>query len=216
MLLIVLILTTNGLTVKTPETKWDFYLFVQLWPGNWLANDHIKGYNFTNDYYSIHGIWPQYFNNTWPQFCNTSKGFDIGRLENIYSNLTKYWTNFKNPKSFWKHEYLKHMTCINETDPYDDYKYFLYGLDLRNRINIYDALFRDNIIPSNDHHYSTQKIMNAIKKQYGTDVIITCSNGIIEEVRFCMTKDFQLFDCPANNYKRSCFQDNVLYNIYVN
>lgn len=203
------------LTIISVSIAWDYFLFVQLWPTSWLTNSNITGYNFTDSYYSIHGIWPNDYNASYPQFCNTSSGFNSTILDPISNNLTLYWTDFKNATNFWQHEYLKHMTCINETNLIGDYKYFWDGLNLRESLNLYSALSRFNITPTNNHYYALNDIMYAIKKTYGSNVVITCTNNsIIEEVRFCMNKDFQLFDCPQNEYNEACRNKYLLYSYY--
>src|SRR5665647_1704377 len=95
--------------------KWDYFMFVGLWPGSWLHDEPNPRYNFTNDYFTVHGLWPQFSNGSWPQFCNASK-FDIGSLQYVQDDLLKYWTDFKNARKFWSHEYYKHMSCL-EDDP---------------------------------------------------------------------------------------------------
>ena len=75
-------------------------------------------------------------------------------MENISSitdQLKVYWTNFKNPEEFWKHEYYKHLSCAEE-DHYinTEYKCFKMGLELREMINIFDMFQKNNIYPWDD------------------------------------------------------------------
>src|SRR5579872_3719305 len=133
LILLTLISLVLSLDLCSSQTEhfdpfWDYLMFVQLWPSSWLIEDHNHNYNFTNNYFTIHGVWPEYFNGSWPQSCSKSKYFNFSRVEPIHSNLTTYWTNFINPSSFWQHEYLTHLTCINSSDLVGDYDYFEYGL----------------------------------------------------------------------------------------
>lgn len=195
--------------------SWDYLLFVQLWPSSWLKQDHNHNYNFTNSYFTLHGIWPEYWNNSWPQFCSNSTFFNLSIIKPIYDDLTLYWTDFKYPLNFWKHEYFKHMTCINETDLEYDYKYFWYGLAMREDINLFNSLYHNRIVPSNDYNYSVKNIRDTIKKIYGVYTVITCDHvGILEEIRFCMNKDLELFDCPENAINASCKNDLISYYVY--
>jgi|AntRauTorckE6833_2_1112554.scaffolds.fasta_scaffold120191_1 ribonuclease T2 len=82
------------------KNNWDYILFVQVWPGSWIYEDHSK-YNFTNDYFTVHGLWPEYNNGKYPQFCNKTERFNLTKLDPIRNELEKYWTNFKNPIKFW-------------------------------------------------------------------------------------------------------------------
>lgn len=191
---------------------WDYTLFVQVWPPSWIENQ----INFTNDYFTIHGLWPQYWNGSWPEFCNKSEHFNSSKVQPIYNNLTEYWTNFKDPRQFWEHEFTRHLKCYEDiySDPYN---LFWYGLYNRTNLNIYNSLLKNDIIPSNNVNYSTNLINNVINKNFNTKVIVTCtSKNILEEIRFCMTKYFQLFDCPVNEQKEACKSEYIWYNLATN
>ena len=69
----------NDTMIETVD--WNYFLFVQVWPSSRITNnDNIK---FTNDYFTVHGLWPQYTNGTWPQFCNTTSKFNSSALSLI-------------------------------------------------------------------------------------------------------------------------------------
>lgn len=94
--------------------------------------------------YSIHGLWPDYGNGTYPTFCKNIK-FDIEKLKSIDKELLNYWElpedHDKLEESFWKHEWDKHGTCMYEE--IDELTYFKTALNLyhevmNKRINIED------------------------------------------------------------------------------
>ena len=189
----------------------DYFMFVQLWPGSWIYEGKVK-YNFTNDFVSIHGIWAQNYNGTWPQFCNNKTIFNPNVLANISDNLTKYWTNFVNATEFWQHEFSKHMVCATNIYP-DPYKFFYTGLALREKYNVYQLFASHDIYPSNDMKYDLNKLYFVIKQEFGINVVITCEpNTILNEIRFCIDKNFSLFDCPKNLYKDQCRSQSIWYN----
>lgn len=191
--------------------SFDYLLFVELWPGSWIHENKLK-YNFTNNFDSIHGIWPQYENSSYPQFCNNKTQFDISKLSHILPNLTMYWTNFVNATDLWQHEFHKHMTCATSSYP-DPYTLFYVGLDLREKYNVYQLLANHDIVPDNNIRYDINKLYYLIKKAYNVDVVITCEpDTILNEIRFCMDKDFNLFDCPKNLYKEQCKSSAIWYN----
>ena len=79
--------------------------------------------------YSIHGLWPDYGNGTYPQYCKKVH-FDIQTLKPIMDDLICYWPEDKGKRegSFWRHEYEKHGSCVfSEMTEYD---YFKKVLDL--------------------------------------------------------------------------------------
>uniref|UniRef100_A0A0K0CWE6 Ribonuclease T(2) n=1 Tax=Angiostrongylus cantonensis TaxID=6313 RepID=A0A0K0CWE6_ANGCA len=69
--------------------------------------------------WSIHGLWPNYKNGSYPQFCDgIPKKFDGKLIEPIERRLSYYfqkvWPNLyptKSARSLWKHEWEKHGTC---------------------------------------------------------------------------------------------------------
>ncbi|VDM57482.1 unnamed protein product [Angiostrongylus costaricensis] len=65
--------------------------------------------------WSIHGLWPNYKNGSYPQFCDgVPKKFDGKLIEPIERRLSKAWPNLyptKSARSLWKHEWEKHGTC---------------------------------------------------------------------------------------------------------
>lgn len=172
----------------------NYFLFVQLWPTSWFHN---------TTYFTIHGIWPQDFNGSWPQYCNSTQ-FNVTMVDPIKQNLTTFWTDFKNPEAFWQHEFQKHLSCT-----VTPYKFFWYGLEFREKLNVYDTLNSAGITPGSK--YKVDDLANVIRKQFGSHVVITCERDILSEVRFCMDLSLQLFDCPNNEYKEGCQNMDVWY-----
>jgi len=199
------------LTVSYSIPNWDYLLFVQVWPGSWITNQNS---NFNNTYFTIHGIWPQYYNNTWPQFCDKEQ-FNFTAIQNIRKYLEIYWTNFEKPEELWVHEFKKHATCA-ENDPLlaTEYQFFSTGLALRNRYDLYNILKNNSIVPSNVVKYSPLKLSKIISKSLNNTVVVICdSNDILNEVRICLNKNLEQFDCPTLEMKEQCKQKYILYNI---
>ena len=80
--------------------------------------------------FTIHGLWPQYNQTSWPQFCNKSATFDYQALQPLMGQIDRYWltcSEFNHTESwFLKHEWLKHGTCT----PFSAVQYFGTGLAL--------------------------------------------------------------------------------------
>ena len=78
---------------------------------------------------TIHGLWPQYNINSYPQYCKNVP-FTMKVLKPLKKDLHKYWkpSNIKDPMKFWLHEWRKHGSCIF-TD-ITQYEYFKITLDL--------------------------------------------------------------------------------------
>ena len=77
-----------------------------------------------NDKWCIHGLWPQYSDNSYPTFCRKVE-FDPKLLEPIMMDLNEYWHSDRGDNdTFWSHEWEKHGSCyfsktINEFDYFD-------------------------------------------------------------------------------------------------
>lgn len=64
---------------------------------------------------SIHGLWPNYANGSYPSFCKNVE-FDFDKLSPIIKELRDYWNLpgdiGKDEISFWQHEWHKHGSCM--------------------------------------------------------------------------------------------------------
>lgn len=100
--------------------------------------DYIRSLFDTRFYYlsllkephgwSIHGLWPQYSENSYPKYCKKID-FDIKKLNPIIDRLNAVWYSNQEPNSeFWQHEWEKHGTCM--FDNMDEFEYFQKAIDL--------------------------------------------------------------------------------------
>lgn len=187
---------------------YDYMLFVQIWPSAIIKEDNLK-YNFTNDYFTVDKFLPKYNDGSSPDECNSTQVFNLDLLRNLFTDLNKYWTDFINPPDFWKHNFDKYLVCYNTKNPY---KYFWWGLFLRDKFNLYEILKKDNIEPSNKLFYNTKIIEKSIRDAVGFDIVLTCnSKDILTEVGLCMNKYFELINCPINAYNNRCKKNFIWY-----
>ena len=92
-----------------------------------LNNDNIC---ISDKMYSIHGLWPDYSNNSYPQYCHLENNCSYQCSHNInncnlniskfissdtYNDMTKYWCSYDMSmnNNFWCHEWCKHGCCTN-------------------------------------------------------------------------------------------------------
>lgn len=65
--------------------------------------------------YTIHGLWIDYYNRSYPQFCNNLP-FNLNELKHLRNDLDVKWKscygNKEASEEFWKHEWDKHGTCF--------------------------------------------------------------------------------------------------------
>ena len=98
------------------KDKRFYYLSIMISPNS------INGCN-------IHGLWPQYDMDSYPQFCKNVQ-FSMKVLKPLRKDLNKYWKpkGIKDPMRFWLHEWRKHGSCIYSE--ITQYEYFKITLDL--------------------------------------------------------------------------------------
>lgn len=82
----------------------------------------LKKCNTSDDVWSIHGLWPQFNQTTWPAYCK-NVSFNISTLEPLESQLKQRWFSCDgSPESFWEHEWKKHGSCMFV--PTNEFTYF--------------------------------------------------------------------------------------------
>ncbi|EGV61304.1 ribonuclease T2-like [Yamadazyma tenuis] len=154
-----------------------------------------------NETFTLHGLWPNRCSadNTYDQFCDPSlevhnpkeilSSFDPALL----SDLEEYWKNFNgHDESLWEHEFNKHGTCVNTIKPncYSSYKphqnvydYFRVTVELYKKLDTFQFLAAEGIVPSNDKTYTKSEIQSALDKNFGgKKVYFHCNkyNGLQE------------------------------------
>ncbi|KAK9819716.1 hypothetical protein WJX72_001609 [[Myrmecia] bisecta] len=185
-----------------------FFYLVRQWPTTacemYHCQDPPQGLGF-----SIHGLWPNNDDGTFPSFCSRKK-FRRSDLGELIDDMNKYWPSVKGSNEvFWTHEWEKHGTCAGPQLP-TEHEYFAAALQLHKTLNIEDGLSAANIVPSNNAAYDTADLVAALKDSLGFAPIITCHNGSLEEVWFCINEDLDVEDCdqactaPACHNQHTC------------
>mmetsp|Transcript_46223 Transcript_46223/g.67531 ORF Transcript_46223/g.67531 Transcript_46223/m.67531 type:complete len:509 (-) Transcript_46223:292-1818(-) len=139
-----------------------FYLLAMLWqPATCLLEQGYPGcsemeFNKVWDQsFTIHGLWPNYMNGGWPQYCTDEK-LDHSIIQNIgIENMKKIWPDLMfgvESYDFWEHEWDKHGTCTGIPQG----KYFSEAISLYEKIgtpeliskNINKVLAREDVLQS--------------------------------------------------------------------
>ncbi|CAN0006084.1 unnamed protein product [Ectocarpus sp. 12 AP-2014] len=112
--------------VVTGGTPGDFnlYIFAMSWKAEWCYHQNFPGCKKPRSFWetnlTIHGLWPDYGDGTYPTMCS-SEPYDHDRVVNAIGLdvLETMWPNIQVPEefadkkydSFWEHEWTKHGTC---------------------------------------------------------------------------------------------------------
>lgn len=123
-----------------------FLIFTQFYSG---ANCHYNTSNINvNDSnacqivnqnelnFTIHGLWPEFNNGSYPQYCNNTHkhSFNVSKLNPIRKELDTWWISYLGPNvKFWEHEYQKHETCFPNIT---ELPYFTDALNLYKNTNM--------------------------------------------------------------------------------
>jgi ribonuclease T2 len=173
-----------------------FLIFTQFFiPPNCAPTECQHAVNLNIDF-SIHGLWPEYNNNSYPSYCNSSADFDVDKLEPIMDDLNKYWISYVGSnQNFWKHEYLKHATCypeINELDFFDEtMKIYLFT----NTTNFFRNNYKFNT------SYNLTQLENSFNGKFH------CGNGTYHQINSPsepspeIVQYWQCYDLALNRFK---------------
>ena len=200
---------------KNDKKYWSIFLLEQQWPPTILINDNIINYNYTNNYFTVKSIIPSDYDTVVPTYCNVSR-FNMNHVDELKSELKKYWTNFYDYYSMLKYVYYKYYSCLHDNKIfYDEYIYFDMGLQLRKIHNLYNILKANNIIPSNNIIYNRSHIEYSIFYKTGVMPIIMCDKmGKLEKIIICFNRNINPIFCPEEYYNLKCSHKYVHYPIY--
>lgn len=101
----------------------DFFIFSQTWTPTFCKINPQKCLESPVENFVIHGLWPQYDNNSYPQYCKPCEKFNKTFLDNkFHLQLEKYWSDTGIIDwDFLEHEWEKHGCCSEmEIDEYFD------------------------------------------------------------------------------------------------
>ncbi|CAO3627668.1 unnamed protein product [Cunninghamella blakesleeana] len=173
------------------EKKAGLFVLSQFW-------DIHAGYP---DQYTIHGLWSDFCDGTYPQYCDKSREYSnitniliANKQYKLLQDMNNVWPNSQGVvDDFWAHEQNKHQTCFTTFAPdcYENTKgnaiyqgiidYFQTAVDLHKKHDTYKALKRHGIKPGKS--YDTSRVQKIIKKEFGMYPDLRCDKkGNIVEV----------------------------------
>jgi ribonuclease T2 len=189
--------------------------------------------------FTIHGLWPDYCDGSYPQFCTTQSGIPEKSGDQIEALLQQYdpsllaymRTYYENDPSFWEHEYNKHGTCFStlrakcqlDLSPFLNQTsaavvgYFQQIVHEFKQLPSYDWLAQAGITPDSTKTYKLTDIQNALAKKQGGLPYIGCYKGTLSEVWYYYNVRGPLIHgqyLPVNTTSKSSCPADVLYRKY--
>ncbi|KAK9034261.1 hypothetical protein V6N11_050434 [Hibiscus sabdariffa] len=145
-LFLVNLLVIQYLAVLCVSQDFDFFYFVQQWPGSYCDSSSSRCCYPTTGKpaadFGIHGLWPNYNDGSYPQNCDSNNPFDGFKISDLISSMRRNWPTLACPsgsgETFWSHEWEKHETCSESV--FDHHNYFKTTLGLKQQTNLLQAL----------------------------------------------------------------------------
>ena len=188
------------------NTNFDYYLFAQTFPITFCKTHKCTG--TPNTQFIIHGLWPNYYDGSYPSFC-TKEELDYNFINGNKDLFLKYWSDNNNKLDidFINHEWTKHGTCANSSVIHNQHDYFLNTINIRKNIDIFSILRKNNII-NNNKNYDKNMVINAIKNSLNVIPRLDCvkynNKYILSGLYLGYNKNLQLINIPNYNNDFGC------------
>eukprot|EP00271_Cylindrocystis_brebissonii_P006809 TRINITY_DN19644_c0_g1_i1.p1 TRINITY_DN19644_c0_g1~~TRINITY_DN19644_c0_g1_i1.p1 ORF type:complete len:436 (-),score=57.94 TRINITY_DN19644_c0_g1_i1:181-1311(-) len=230
--------------IPDPSSEVAFYFFVQQWPGSWkapLCQDPTYPLLSLESQWTLHGLWPEFADGTYPSSCNPNDPFRLDALDaDLLQEMGLVWPSFaclgstgmSDDEFFWAHEWEKHGTCSGPGGNTQAAYFTTVVRRLRPLVPIYDILAAKKIIPGQSYTVSAlttalvaglgfapgsgQVSLNCRKKSAMADVKngsvrASSASEILEEVWVCVSLDFKIIPCKAGIAKSTCGSGLIEY-----
>ncbi|EST05311.1 Ribonuclease T2-like protein [Kalmanozyma brasiliensis GHG001] len=177
----------------------------------WTTTAADPANNGPKDSTTIHGLWPDYCDGTYPAFCSNASGIPEYTGAQIEAVMQKYdpalfayyQTYFKDlngdSADFLEHEYNKHGTCFTTMRPTcqpalpwiskPDFAVLNYFRQIAHKFAerpTYNILANAGIVPSATQNYTLVQVQDALKKVHGGTPYVGCNKktGALSEFWF--------------------------------
>ncbi|KAI1302369.1 Ribonuclease DdI [Halotydeus destructor] len=191
-----------------PIQNFDYLLLAIRWAPSDCHSTKSKCVPKVPQSWLIHGLWPNYWDGSWPQFCCNTDPFNVDNVKSLENDLLAKWANLlkgKSADSLWAHEWDKHGTCSAQSKKLVGEKaYFSSTLNLFATLPVADWFSAANIVPSEDAKYTEAEATAAITKHFPNVVELACQtsedskDSVLDTISFCYDKTtLTPIDCPT-------------------
>ena len=184
---VLLLALLSALPVRAAD--FDYYLLALSWSPAWCAEGDRAGEAEQCDRdlgFILHGLWPQY-EDGWPEFCTTGQR-DPSRRQ------TAAMADIMGSGGLAWHQWRKHGRCTGlSAEDYFAIARFAYGLT-----TLPDLPPRASAAGIEAAFVATNPGLSP------EDLIVTCRDGVLREVRICLTTDLAPRPCGADVERGAC------------
>lgn len=208
------------LALAAIAVAYDYNLFVVQWkPSQCVRKTSHCAQGFLSNDFSIHGLWPEYFNGSWPQDCYLNHDWpedDIRRefrlTDELEVKLNENWSSYKpDSRGFWKHEWDKHGTCYEPNK--GSVEFFDLVLKQYDLYDVKKVLADAGIVPTNGKGYDKVDIQNAFTNRVTVDCRKISKRIYLDSIFVCLDHDLNVIDC-LEEFRGPC-SGNILYPPYT-
>ncbi|XP_010242495.1 PREDICTED: ribonuclease 2-like isoform X1 [Nelumbo nucifera] len=131
----------------------------------------------------------------------------LQKVSSLVGTLEKYWPSLTcdafstcegGKGLFWAHEWEKHGTCSFPVIQ-DEYSYFITTLNLYFKYNVTKVLSEAGYVPSSSQKYPLEGVVSAIENAVGASPLLVCSDGAVEELHICFSKNLKPRNCITDS-----------------
>lgn len=181
----------------------DYYVMALSWSSGWCALEGDarddpqcdKGRGLT---FVLHGLWPQY-EKGWPQYCRTAER-DPTRGE------TAAMADITGGAGLAFYQWKKHGRCSGLSAA----GYYAAAREAFDSITIppvFAQMSKTLEVPASVIEGAFLESNPGLRRD---QITVTCQQGMIQEVRLCLTKDLQPRRCGADTIRDCKLQDALL------
>ena len=203
MLAAALALASPALADGEKAGDFDYYVLALSWSANWCALegddrgdpqcDTGRGITWV-----VHGLWPQY-ESGWPSYCRTvqrdpTRG-ETAAMADVFGGAGAAFYQWK-----------KHGRCAGLPAA----EYFATARKAFDAITlppVFDRLRKDVRLPASVVEDAFQEANPGLMHD---QITITCSDGMIQEARICLTKDLEPRRCGDDTLRDCRMKDAVM------
>ena len=175
----------------------DYYLLALSWVPAWCevtgdARADPSCARGAAQGFTVHGLWPQH-RRGWPEYCRTTER-DPSRRE------TAAMAGLMASAGLAWHQWRKHGRCTGLSAQ----AYFEATREAAGRVRlppVFDLISRDMRLTQSVVAEAFREANPAISPD---GLVVSCQDGVIREVRICMTRELGFRPCGADVLSRAC------------